>query len=82
MTEIVSASADTSERMCLPVKKIISSFLALCCLTVATIFGVSAQSLTPATGDRAVELLPLFIILMLIAIAAIVACLVIFKKKK
>ena len=55
---------------------------ALCCLAAITVLGASAQSLTPATGDRAVELLPLFIILIIIAIAAMVACLVIFKKKK
>lgn len=55
---------------------------ALCCLAAVTVLGASAQSLTPETGDRAVELLPLFIILIIIAIAAMVACLVIFKKKK
>jgi len=68
--------------MCLSVKKIFSSFIALCYLTAVTVFGASAQSLTPATGDRAVELLPLFIILIILAIAAMVACLIIFKKKK
>lgn len=82
MTEIVSANADTKERMCLLVKKIFSSFIALCCLIAVTVLGVSAQSLVPATGDRAVELLPLFIILIIVAIAAMVACLVIFRKKK
>ncbi len=63
-------------------KKAFFALTAILGLAAVTATGAAAQSLTPATGDRSVELLPIFIVLIILAIAAMVACLVIFKKKK
>lgn len=41
-----------------------------------------AQSDLPRTGDQAAELVPLFIILILVAIGAMIACIFLFRKKK
>lgn len=79
---LVSLYADTKERMWLSMKKAFFALTAILGLAAVTATEAAAQSLTPATGDRSVELLPIFIVLIILAIAAMVACLVIFKKKK
>ncbi len=52
--------------------------LSLCFFTT----GVFANTATPQTGDRAASLVPLFIGLIVVALAAIIVCLVLLKKKK
>ncbi len=52
------------------------------CLALAFCLPVTAFAASPQTGDSSAPVIPIVLGLMAVAIAAIIACLFLFKKKK
>jgi len=63
-------------------KKFASFLMATLISAFGFVTGASANTITPNTGDKAAELVPIFIGLMVLAIVALVVCMILLKKKK